>query len=141
MSAAKPLRTFFDSNVVVCAEDSRYPAKQKRAMELVVEHMRHRTGVVSLQVLQEFFVATTKKLKLDPAIARAKVELLAKFDVAQPSVNDILAAIDLHRLYGLSYWDSLVLRMAKQSGCSLLLSEDMQHDQTIDCVLIVNPFL
>jgi predicted nucleic acid-binding protein len=53
----------------------------------------------------------------------------------------ILAAIDLHRLYGFSLWDTLVLRMAGQSGRRELLTEDMQHDQRIDGVWIVHPFL
>jgi len=54
---------------------------------------------------------------------------------------DVLAAIDLHRLHGFSYWDSLILQCARQSGCSVLLSEDMQNGQIVDGVKIVNPFL
>jgi predicted nucleic acid-binding protein len=61
--------------------------------------------------------------------------------VAEPSVSDILAAIDMHRLHGFSFWDALVLRMAKQAGCRILLSEDMQHGRESDGVQIVNPFL
>jgi predicted nucleic acid-binding protein len=95
---------------------------------------------VSLQVLQEYFVTVTRKLHLDPRIARRKVELIAEFDVASPEVADILAAIDLHRLHGVSFWDALVLRAAKQTGCSILLSEDMQGNREIDGVQIVNPF-
>jgi predicted nucleic acid-binding protein len=74
-------------------------------------------------------------------IARYKVEFHSKLNVAEPSVNDILAAIDMHRLHGFSYWDVLVLRMAKQAGCRILLSEGMQHGQEFDGVKIVNPFL
>lgn len=141
MSAGKLLRTFLDTNILVYAEDGRSSVKQKKAVQLIKEHRRKRTGVVSLQVLQEFFVTVTKKLKLDAGIARYKVEFHSKFDVAEPSVADILAAIDLHRLHGISYWDALVLRTAKQTGCSVLLSEDMQHGQEFDGVRIVNPFL
>jgi predicted nucleic acid-binding protein len=95
---------------------------------------------VSLQVLQEYFVTVTRELHLDPRIARRKVELIAEFDVASPEVADILAAIDLHRLHGVSFWDALVLRAAKQAGCSILLSEDMQGNREIDGVQIVTPF-
>ncbi len=63
--------------------------------------------MVSLQVLQEYFVCATKKLKLDAGIARNKVEFHSRSDVAEPTVADILAAIDLHRLHGLSFWDAL----------------------------------
>ena len=134
-------RSFFDTNVLVYADDKAAPAKQRRALDLIAEHRRARTGVVSLQVLQEYFVTVTRKLHLDPRIARRKVELIAEFDVASPEVADILAAIDLHRLHGVSFWDALVLRAAKQAGCRILLSEDMQGNREIDGVQIVNPFL
>jgi predicted nucleic acid-binding protein len=134
-----PARSFFDTNVLIYADDNDAPAKQQRAVELVAEHRRARTGVVSLQVLQEYFVAATRKLRVDARIARRKVELLSEFDVAAPEVTDILAAIDLHRLHGFSFWDALILRAAKQAGCSVVFSEEMQ-DREIDGVQIVNPF-
>jgi predicted nucleic acid-binding protein len=134
-------RSFFDSNVLTYADDKAAAAKQKIAIELIANHRRDGTGVLSLQVLQEYFVTATKKLHLDPGIARRKVELLAEFDVVAPDLGDILAAIDLHRLHSFSFWDALVVQTAKLSGCSALFSEDMQHGQEIDGVRIVNPFL
>jgi predicted nucleic acid-binding protein len=133
-------RSFFDTNVLVYADDKAAPAKQRRALGLVTEHRREGTGVVSLQVLQEYFVTITRKLHVDAGIARRKVELLAEFDVATPDVADIVAAIDLHRLHGFSFWDALILRSAKQAGCSVLLSEDLQQQREVDGVRIVNPF-
>ena len=135
-----PARSFFDTNVLIYADDKAAPSKQRRAIALVAEHRRARTGVVSLQVLQEYFVTVTRKLGVDATIARRKVELIAEFDVAAPDVTDILAAIDLHRLHGFSFWDALVLRAAKQAGCSVLFTEDMQNARQIDGVQIVNPF-
>jgi predicted nucleic acid-binding protein len=133
-------RSFFDTNVLVYADDKAALAKQRRALELVAEHRRAGTGVVSVQVLQEYFVTVTRKLKVDPLVARRKVELLAEFDVAAPGVDDILAAIDLHRLHGFSFWDALVVRAAKQSGCTVLFSEDLQEAREVDGVRIMNPF-
>lgn len=135
-----PIRSFFDTNILIYADDKASPSKQKRALDLLADHRRERSGVVSLQVLQEYFVTVTRKLRVDPAIARRKVELLAEFDVAAPDLADILAAIDLHRLHGFSFWDALVIRSAKQSGCTVLLSEDMQHTRNLDGLQIVNPF-
>jgi predicted nucleic acid-binding protein len=135
-----PARSFFDTNVLIYADDKAAPAKQRRALALITEHLRARTGVVSLQVLQEYFVTVTRKLHVDSSIARRKVELLSEFDVASPEVADILAAIDLHRLHGFSFWDALVMRAAKQAGCTVLLSEDMQDGREIDGLQIVNPF-
>jgi predicted nucleic acid-binding protein len=134
-------RTFLDTNVLIYCDDESEPAKQKKALEVLDEHTRSRTGVVSLQVLQEYFVTACRKLGLDPETARRKVEIFAMLDVAEPKVSDILAAIDLHRLHGFSYWDALVIRCASQSGCSVLLTEDMLHGRIIDGVEIVNPFL
>ncbi|MBZ5655285.1 MAG: PIN domain-containing protein [Acidobacteriia bacterium] len=133
-------RSFFDTNILVYADDKASPAKQRRAIELVAEHRRAGTGVVSLQVLQEYFVTVTRKLAVDARLARRKVELLAEFDVAAPEVADILAAIDLHRLHGFSFWDALILRSAKQAGCRVLLSEDFQGQREVDGVRVVNPF-
>jgi predicted nucleic acid-binding protein len=133
------VRSFLDTNILVYADDRDSPTKQKRAMELIAEHRRERTGVVSLQILQEYFVTITRKLGVDTTVARRKVELVAEFDVAVPEVTDILAAIDLLRLHGFSFWDALVLRAAKQTGCGVLFSEDFQARE-VDGVRIVNPF-
>ncbi len=134
------VRSFFDTNVLVYADDRADRAKQNLAIDLVAEHRRAGTGVVSLQVLQEYFVTITRRLGLEPRIARRKVELLAEFDVVAPELADVLAAIDLHRLHDFSFWDALVLRSAKQAGCRVLLSEGLQHDQEIDGLHVVNPF-
>jgi len=134
-------RTFLDTNVLVYSDDPRYPSKRATALDLLRRHLRSRTGVVSLQVLQEYFVSATGKLKLDSELARQRVAVFANFHVAELTVGDILAAIDLHRLHCLSLWDTLILRCAKQAGCRVLLSEDMQHGRIVDGVEIVNPFL
>jgi len=73
---------------------------------------------------------------VEAGIARRKVELLAEFDV----VVQGLAAIDLHRLHGFSFWDALVLHAAKESRCRVLYSESFQDRREIDGVRIVNPF-
>lgn len=134
------VRSFFDTNVLVYADDKAFPAKQRRAIELIAEHRRAGTGVLSIQVLQEYFVAATRKLRIDAAVARRQVELFAELDVAVPDVSDLLAAIDLHRLHHFSFWDGLILRCAKEAGCKVLLTEDFQSGRHIDGVLILNPF-
>ena len=133
-------RSFFDTNVLVYSDDKAAPAKQRRALDLLAEHRRAGTGVVSLQVLQEYFVTVTKKLHVEPSVARRKVELLAEFDVATPELADVMAAIDLHRLHGFSFWDALILRMAQQAGCKVLFSEDLQDARLVNGIHVVNPF-
>ena len=73
------VRSFFDTNVLLYADDEFAPAKQRCSRDLVAQHRRDGTGVVSLQVLQEYFVNVTRKLHVDPRIARRKVEMLAEF--------------------------------------------------------------
>lgn len=134
------VRSFLDTNVLVYTDDLSAAAKHRRALELFAEHRSAGTGVVSVQVLQEYFVAVTRKLQVDPAIAQRKTRLLADFHVVVPDAGDVLAAIDLHRLHGLSFWDALVIHSAKQAGCRVLLSEDLQHGRDFDGLLVVNPF-
>jgi predicted nucleic acid-binding protein len=138
---SRPQRTFLDTNILLYCDDRADIARQKSALKLILQHRVQRTGVISLQVLQEYFVNATRKLGLDPHLARQKVEAYSRFEVVEPAVADILAAIDIHRLHSVSYWDALVIHCAKRSGCSVLLTEDMQHGQVIDGVRIFNPFI
>jgi predicted nucleic acid-binding protein len=133
-------RSFLDTNVLLYTDAVDAPAKQRRALELLATQRRARTGVLSLQVLQEYFVAATRKLAVDAAVARRKVELFANYHLVVLDVEDVLAAIDLHRLRQISFWDALVVRAAKEGGCAVLYSEDLQPGQSIDGVRIVNPF-
>ena len=133
-------RSFLDTNILVYVDDDSEPLKQKRAAELFADYRRERTGVVSLQVLQEYFVAVTRKLGIDSSRARRKVELIAELDVVTPEVLDIIAAIDLHRLHGFSFWDALIVQSAKLAGCAVLLSEDFQAGRRIEGLQIVDPF-
>lgn len=135
------LRSFFDTNILVYSDDPRDQTKQLIAIELVRDHLRLQTGVASVQVLQEYFTSATGKLKLPVDLAKDRVEFFARLYVVELTAADVLAAIDIHRLHGFSYWDALILHCAKQSGCRELLSEDMQHGQVIDGVRIVNPFI
>jgi predicted nucleic acid-binding protein len=141
MSARKLPRAFFDTNVLVYADDLDYPAKQLTARKLWAEYRLAGSGVVSLQVLQEYFVNVTRKLGVDPEIARQKIELLTEFNMIVLSAADVLAAVDLHRSDKISFWDALIVRAASKSGCRVLFTEDMQHGRVVDGVEIVNPFL
>ena len=134
-------RSFFDTNVLVYGDDAAAGAKQKRALALFEEHRRARSGVVSLQILQEYFMAATQKLRVDAVLARSKVELISKLDVVILDQRDVLAAIDFHRLHQFSFWDALVFQAAKQGGCRVIFSEDWQHSREVDGVRIINPFL
>lgn len=135
------MRRFVDTNVLVYADDLEAGAKRDRARQLLGELLEAGEGVVSTQVLQEFFVTATKKLGVAPSIARRKVELISAMDLIRIDLELLLGAIDLHRLHSLSFSDALIVRAASVAGCGVLLTEDLQHGQVIDGVRIENPFL
>ena len=133
-------REFIDTNVLVYADDARDPRKQSRARDLIRRLLRERRGVLSLQVLQEYFAAATRKLGLSSEDARRRVEVYTQFDVVTLHPPDLLAAIDLHRLHNLSVWDALVVRAALNGSCVTLHTEDMQPGYAIEQLTINNPF-
>ena len=133
-------REFVDTNVLVYAEDDRETAKQGRARQVIRGLMLEGRGVVSLQVLQEFYAAATRKLGMDAESARRRLLPYSRFEIIQLSLPDILAAIDLHRLHGVSFWDGLIVRAALNGNCKRLLSEDMQNGRVIETLTIEDPF-
>ena len=133
-------RSFFDTNVLVYTDDADAKGKQRRALELFAEHRRRRTGVVSTQVLQEYFVTATSKLGVEVTTARRKTEIFGRLQVVAIGLDDVLGAIDLVRLHRVSFWDALIVRAAQASGCVRLFSEDMQHGRRFEGLQILNPF-
>jgi predicted nucleic acid-binding protein len=134
-------RVFIDTNVLVYADDLDAGAKNATAQGLLRDVLVNGNGVLSTQVLQEFFVVATRKLGVDAETARRKIELLSTLDTVRIEVEQILAAIDLHRLHPISFCDALIITCAATGGCTRVLSEDLQHGRTIGGVTIENPFL
>lgn len=134
-------RAFLDTNVLVYAFDDAYPAKQERALQIMATAS---TGdvVLSTQVLQEFYVAVTRKLRrpVPQETAAAAVDALARLNVVQVDPPMVVAAIATHRRYQLSLWDALVIEAARAAGCERVLSEDLQSGLTVGGVVIENPF-
>jgi predicted nucleic acid-binding protein len=131
---------FFDTNVLIYADDASAPAKQARAISLIVEHQRDNSLVVSLQVLQEYFAAATRKLRVDAAIAQSKVEILARGRVVRFTERDVIAAIELHRLTRISFWDVMIVHAARAVNAAVLYSEDLAHGSAVAGVPVRNPF-
>ena len=133
---------FVDTNVLVYARDSRDPKKQKRAEEWLDHLWRQRTGRLSLQILQEYYVSVTQKLKpgMERDAARRDVRDLWHWIPASSSVALLEAAWTLQDQFRLSWWDALVLGSAQLAGCQKLLSEDFQHGQQFGEVRVSSPF-
>ena len=134
-------RFFFDTNILIYSVDKADSNKRDTALELIQEHLLNRTGVLSTQVLQEFFVASTRKLGIDPIDAKQLIQDFQSFDVVQITPSLINSAIDRSVISQLSFWDSLIVESALIGKCSTLFSEDMQNKQSISGCSIQNPFV
>lgn len=135
-------RTFLDTNIVVYVFDDDSPEKQARATEILRAEGQDHELVLSTQVLQEFYVAVTRKLErpLAPADALAAVRHLTQLTVTQIDTDMVLSAIKLARAHTVSLWDALIVQAALASGCRTLLTEDMQEGRRFGELRIENPF-
>jgi len=139
MSAA----VFVDTNVLVCARDMRDPAKQAAAEALLKELWIEQTGRTSVQVLSEYYVTVTRKLDpgLSPDDAWDDVTALFAWD-PQPIDRELFArARQVEARYRLSWWDSMIVAAAQLQSCSLLVTEDLQHNLVCGTVVVRNPFV
>jgi predicted nucleic acid-binding protein len=120
-------RQFVDTNVLVYAYDVTAGEKHSLARVLMEELWTAREGCLSVQVLQEFFVTTTRKISkpLDAPEAARIIGDLAHWHVHAPAAGDVLAAIEIHQRTRASFWDAMFLRSAKELGCGTLHSEDL----------------
>ncbi len=136
-------RFFVDTNLLVYAYDSSAGRKRKASSEILSLLWQHRTGILSTQVLQEFFVSLTQKVRnpILPETAREIVSDLLRWPLVVNDGKNILRAIDFQVKYHFSFWDSLIVQAAVTSRSQYLLSEDLQDGQVIESVTILNPFL
>lgn len=132
---------FFDTNILIYTDDALSPEKHARAIELVSDHRERDAMVISLQVLQEYYATVTRKLGFDAELAQRKVEMLAQGRVVRFDSRDVIAAIELHRLTRISFWDAMIVHAARISGARVLYTEDLQHGAVLGGVPVVNPFL
>jgi len=140
MSAA---RAFLDSNIFVYAFQSADLRKQQVADKLVAEALAEQTALISFQVVQETLNVLTRKLSPPmsafDALSYLEQTLQPLWQV-QPSAELYRTGLRLQTRYGFSFYDSLIIAAALSAGCSRLLSEDLQHGQRIEGLVIENPF-
>lgn len=132
-------RTFIDTNVFVYAVDESDPAKQQRAHEV----LRSTSGiVVSTQVMNEFFVITTRKLAkpLTTDDAAAVIDQMTNYSCIPVDADLVRSAIRAGTRWQLSHWDALMVVAAQQAACERLLSEDLSNGANYDGLRIENPF-
>jgi predicted nucleic acid-binding protein len=134
--------SFVDTNILIYAEDRDAKGKHSLARDLILALWDDREGVVSIQVLQEFYVNATRKLKrpLTSAKALEIVEEYLTWTVVENTSALLKSAIRLQAKAQLSFWDAMVVQAAIEAGCEQLYSEDLNHGQRFGALAIVNPF-
>ncbi len=131
---------FLDTNIIVYANDAADERKQTLALELVSQGMRAGTAVISTQVMQEYAVNAIGKLKQALPVVMHQLRLLEFLRVVTINPDLVRRALEVSGLYGISYWDALIVSAAEHSGCGRILSEDLNPGQFYCGMECVNPF-
>ncbi|MEO7994204.1 MAG: PIN domain-containing protein [bacterium] len=140
MSDAK---VFVDSNILIYAHDGDAGVKYTRAGQCLQTLWSEGTGCLSMQVLQEFFVNATQKLRVPLPRSRARevIRRYGEWDPIRPDIEMMLRATDLAERRKLSFWDALIVVAALESGATTLYSEDFSSGHTIEGLKVVNPLV
>jgi predicted nucleic acid-binding protein len=134
------MKAFLDTNIIVYANDSADPEKQGKALELIQSHMRSGSGVISTQVLQEYTANALQKLGQAVPVIMHQLHLLESFRVIHMTPELVRRSLEIKNLYGLNYWDSLIIAAAESVGCDHILSEDLNPSQSYCGMTCINPF-
>ncbi len=135
-------RVFVDTNVLVYARDASERSKQPLASSWLEALWERRVGRLSYQVVNEYYVTVTRKLRpgLPPDLAKADVRDLLTWHPIAIDAEMLEDAWRLEERFGLAYWDAQVVAAARVAGCRYLLTEDLQPDQELDGLTVVHPF-
>lgn len=135
-------RAFVDSNVLVYAHDRGAGTKRERARVLLARLWEERSGVISTQVLQEFYVNVRRVADhpLPAAEARALVADYLRWEVVVNDGDSVLEAVDLESRFRISFWDALIVQAANSAVAETLYSEDLNHGQLYGGTRVIDPF-
>jgi predicted nucleic acid-binding protein len=137
-------RFFLDTNIFVYSFDQSAPAKARRAAQLIRDALTTQKGIISYQVVQEFFNVALKRF-LQPMQAADAGQYLSTVFRPLLAVHSSQAlygeALHLHVLRGVSWYDALIVSAAIQARCEILFSEDLPHGQRFGSLQVRNPFL
>ena len=135
-------KTFVDTNVLIYAHDIDAGAKHDLAKTILRELWSERTGVLSLQVLQEFYVNVTRKIASPLSKESARV-VVSSYGIwcAETTLTEITTAFRIEDESRISFWDALIVSVAMKSGATRILSEDLNSGQRMGGIPIENPFV
>jgi predicted nucleic acid-binding protein len=136
-------KIFVDTNIIIYAHDLDSGPKHDIAKTIIEDLWEEKSGILSTQVLQEFYVNITRKIPtpLLPAQARGVIENYLVWRVELNGPETILLASEIEERYNLSFWDSMIVAAARNAEAEKILTEDLNPGQIVEGILIENPFL
>ena len=137
-------RFFLDTNIFIYEVSSNDPSKEVVATRLVRHALESGKGIISFQVVQEFFSVAFRRFTPPMSLPEAEQVLaltLRPLLAVHSSYSLYAQALDLTRHYSISWYDSLIVAAAIESDCRILYSEDLQHGQSFGNLTVKNPFL
>lgn len=136
-------KTFVDTNVLIYAHDVDAGGKREVAVTLLRGLWETREGLLSMQVLQEFYVNATRKIRtpLSKPAARDIVTSYVPWCVESLAPSDLAAAYAIEDSAKIGFWDALIIAAAARAGAVRIVSEDLNDGQSIAGIVIENPFL
>ena len=134
-------KIFLDTNILLYAHDLDAGIKYTRAKQVVADLWESGRGVLSAQVLEEFYVNVTRKIPkpLSKSEARDIINQYIAWGPVPIEGNLVIEASDIEERHQLSFWDALIIAAAKAGGASAVFTENITHNQTIEGVRIQNP--
>lgn len=136
-------RFFLDTNVVVYALDPTFGPKSETALALLRDAVRTKRGVISYQVVQEFFNVALRRFARPLPMSEAENYLQTVFRpllAVHSSPVLFLEALRIHSVHRISWYDSLIISAAKAADCQIIYTEDLQSGRNLEGLLIENPF-
>ncbi len=133
-------KVFVDTNILAYALDLSDKKRQKKCRESLKQLVTENNGVLSTQVLQEFYVVATKKLGVEPLQAKGLLHSFENYELVTVTSSHIKEAIDCSVINQISFWDALIVVAAESAKCEKIWTEDLNHGQIINGVQIENIF-
>jgi predicted nucleic acid-binding protein len=135
------MNVFFDTNILVYANDPRNSGKRDRALERLHDAIASHGAVISTQILSEFAAVSLSKLGWPIDFVMSQIRRLESIQIIPVTAPLVRRGIELHGMYQINFWDAQILAAAEVARCDVLLSEDLNPRQLYAGVRVENPFL
>ena len=134
-------KIFIDTNLFVYSIDQGEPEKKEKARAILNKIIDSHQPVISTQVIKEFYVVATTKLKAQQLIVKSIIHNFRNMEVVNNDLDLIEQAIDISVISQISFWDSLIIAAAEKANCEFVFSEDLNAGQTYRGVMVIDPFV